>query len=156
MPVNAQNVKTYGFTATAATNATSAFGPVDCLGFKYAHINIVAPAASAASTAQQWTTLKLQESDNSSASFTDVSGFIGNTSAASTTDFLLPSHVSTSAAQIIQWNVDLEKRKRYLQVIKQFSTAVGAASQSMTVQLSRAMDAPDNDIERNVAKSVTG
>lgn len=129
---------------TVATNATSS-SRVDRLGFDYATIEVVMPVATATNSSATFASLKLTESDTTTASTTAVSGFLGGT------DFTIPTQNDTSNPQITRFNVNCTGRKRYLFVILQ-----GAASHNNIVvkaDLCQAEQMPATDAARGVTSS---
>jgi hypothetical protein len=97
---------------SAPTNGENVTGQIDCIGYDFATIDIIATTANVVSNKP--TVVKLQELDTTVvSSFADISGAIGGT------DFTIPN-ANTAATAVIQniysFNVDLRGRKRYLQV----------------------------------------
>jgi uncharacterized protein (DUF1778 family) len=97
---------------SSVTNAGTASGNVDRLGFDYVRISVLLPTADVVSNKP--TVLKISESDDTVVTnFANVSGFVGGT------DFTIPNAI-TSATSITQpyaiFNVDCRGRKRYLKI----------------------------------------
>jgi len=103
---------------TIFTSATSVSNVIDRRGFFYALASVSHQPATATNSSAQWTSFKWQESDNSTANFTDITSLTGGTSAAGS-GFLLPTHNDTANVQVIQFRIDLRGRKRYLRTIQQ-------------------------------------
>lgn len=100
--------------AAIIDDATATASEVDTLGANYAEILIQLGATDIALTA-----LKVQESDTSGGSFTDISGatFDGGTDTAGGT-LALPS--ATDDNQTCAFQINLDGRKRYLKVVCTF------------------------------------
>jgi uncharacterized protein (DUF1778 family) len=99
--------------AASTTNAGTASGIIDTIGFDWATIDVIATTADVVSNSPS--VLKLQEADVTNAtSFADIVGFRAGT------DFTLPN-ANTAATAVLQnnfkFNVDCRPRKRYLQVV---------------------------------------
>lgn len=99
--------------ATSKTNGATASGIIDCLGYDWATVDVIAATADVVSNKP--TVLKLQEADTTDATnFGDITGFRGGT------DFTIPN-ANTAATAVLQnnykFNVDLRARKRYLQAV---------------------------------------
>lgn len=88
------------------TNGATATGTVDCKGFDFVTLDLVAATADTASNKPS--VLTLTEGDTTSA-FATFSGCVSGT------DYTIPS-ASTSAAQVYKFNLDLRGRKRYLKL----------------------------------------
>lgn len=93
---------------TAATNAATATGNIDTLGFDFATIDLIATTSNAATNNPS--VLKISESDDTVVTnFADVSGAVGDT------DFVI-ANSATSGNWGVKWNIDCRARKRYLRV----------------------------------------
>lgn len=102
-----------GALAVSKTNGATASGIIDCMGYDYATIDIIAATADVISNKPS--VVKLQEADVTNASsFADISGTVGGT------DFTIPN-ANTAATAVVQnvykFNVDLRARKRYIQPV---------------------------------------
>ena len=98
-------------TADTATNATFSH-VIDTLGYDYASIDIVLEA-NAATTDALARALVLQQSDtNSDAAFANITEFVGG----GTGGFTIPTTSSSSASNIVRFNLDLRGRRRFLRV----------------------------------------
>jgi hypothetical protein len=130
MAMQRVGVKSVMIPVSVATNAT-ATGQIDTLG--YDEVKIIFHLDTAASTSNNPTTMKLSEADDSAAAsnFATITGFDGD----ATDGFVIPN-VSASLATIVEFNVDLRARKRYLRT----TLCAGTAAQIMgvTAVLSRA------------------
>lgn len=92
----------------STTNAATASGNIDTLGYDYAIIDVITTTSDAVTNNPS--VLKLSESDDTVVTnFANVSGFVGDT------DFTIPNSV-TSGDWGVQLRVDLRARKRYLKV----------------------------------------
>lgn len=92
--------------ATSITNGGTATGVIDTLGYDYACITVRASASN--TTSNKPSVLKISESDDAT-NYTDVSGAVGGT------DFTVPTQ-ATNADNLVQFNMSLKGRKRYLKV----------------------------------------
>lgn len=125
---------------------TAVTGIIDTLGAAQAQILAVLDTAATSVTI---TTLKVSEGDTTSA-FTDITEFTGGTN---TGNFTLPTGPGTGTAtgQIVGFDIDLRKRKRYLQV----SLANSAARLSSVVaNLDRLATKPTDASGRGLATLV--
>lgn len=94
--------------ATSITNGGTASGNIDTLGYDYACITVRASASN--TTSNKPSVLKISESDDTVVTnFADVSGAVGGT------DFTVPTQF-TNADNLVQFNMSLKGRKRYLKV----------------------------------------
>lgn len=138
-------VKNFGTVATNSTD-TSYF---DTQGFHYAKVLVVCNPAGATNSSATFTTVNLREGDTTS-SFATCSGFVTGT------DFTKPTNNNTSYGAVIEFNVDLRKRKRYIQI----QSTPGAAATDMGSYgvfaiLSRAEEAPNTTAEALAAVITT-
>jgi hypothetical protein len=115
---------------SVASNAT-ATGRIDTLG--YDEVKILVHLDSAASTTSNPAQIKVLESEDTVVTnFAAITGFDGD----ATDGFVIPA-VSASLGTIVALNLDLRKRKRYLRLLVQPSTA-GAMLVSADAVLGRA------------------
>ena len=129
MPMQKTGVVSVMVPQSVGTAAT-ATGLIDTLGFE--ECKIIFHLDTAAAVSNNPSTIKVAEGDTSTA-FTDVTGFVGD----ATDGFTVPT-LSTAAGNIVEFNMDLRGRKRYL---KTTLCAAGAASiMGVTAVLSRAKD----------------
>ncbi len=153
--IHAQNEKEYMLTGpgTTATNATGS-NYVDTLGFGYATIEVMAPAATATNSSAKFIALALTEGDTTS-SFAAFGAFTGTTnSTAAATEFVLPVWNNTSVGSVHKFFIDLRGRKRYIKVA--YTPAASHTTICAKATLSRSAIMPDTDTERGVAVSVIG
>ena len=125
--IHAQNIKSgwlWNATTIATDSTTSA--QFDGLGYHYATIDFAMGAASNTSAIQKMTSLVVAEADDTTTSYTNVSGLIGttNTTAVSTgtaQEFTLVANVTTATAtnNFTRVHIDLRKRKRYITCVAQ-------------------------------------
>lgn len=118
-------IKADVLSSTAAETSSA----VDCKGFNYATFLIGGEAASATDASQTLTSLVLKESDTTS-SFANITEFVGGTA------FTIPVNNLTGQPMSCRFNVDLRKRKRYLQVSMQ-AAAASSVNTFASVILSR-------------------
>lgn len=141
--IHAQNTKAVLMIkpVSVATNATQT-GIVDCRGFRHARIYVALD--SAADATNNPAVLDLLESDD-----TVVTNAV--TVSVADTGWTVPA-ASTDTPQLVAFDVNLKKRKRYLRLR---STSAGAAQlQSAIAVLSRAEAAPDTTTEMGLVAEV--
>lgn len=142
---NSKSVTQIG-TADTATNATAQHS-VDTLGFAVASVDVIfEPVAAAGTNSAVAIALKLQEGDTT-ASYSDVSGFVGGT------DFTIPTPGNTSDSNVVRFDVSLRGRKRYLNV---YATPNAASVIASNVRLGKGEDGPSSASEKGVKAAVTG
>jgi len=106
----------------STTNAATATGIVDTLGFDRLTLDFIASTSN--DTTNNFSVLKLLESDDTVVTnAANISGFVGDT------DFTIPAAV-TSGNWGVKFNVDLRGRKRYIRIAAsplttQVLTAIG-------------------------------
>lgn len=129
----------------STTNAATASGNIDTLGYDFATIDIITTTSD--STSNNPSVLKLSESDDTVVSnFANITGFVGDT------DFTIPDAV-TSGNWGVKLNVDLRHRKRYLKVsVSPTTTQVITA----IANLYKAADAPNTATKAGVKSLVEG
>ena len=92
----------------STTNAATASGIIDTLGYDFAEIDVIATSSN--DTTNNPSVLKIGEGDTTSA-FTNVSGAVGDT------DFTIPNCYTNTASDFkVKFSVHCRARKRYLQV----------------------------------------
>jgi hypothetical protein len=141
--------------AVSKTNAATASGLIDTLGYDWCTIDIIAATADVVSNKP--TVLKLQEADTTDATnLADVVGFRGGTSVTTSIDFVIPN-ANTAATAVLQnnykFNVDCRGRKRYLS-----PTISPATTQVITIiaNLGRGEQAPVTAAKANAMTLVEG
>jgi hypothetical protein len=94
----------------STTNAATASGNIDTLGYDRAEIDVIATSSN--DTTNNPSVLKISESnDTVVTNFADVSGAVGDT------DFTIPAAYTNTASDFkVKFNIDLRNRKRYLKV----------------------------------------
>ncbi len=129
----------------STTNAATASGNIDTLGYDYVTIDVITTTSNVVSNNPS--VLKLAESDDTVVTnFADVSGFVGDT------DFTIPDSV-TSGDWGMKFNVDCRARKRYLKVsVSPLTTQVISA----IANLHRADEAPITATKAGVQALVEG
>jgi len=92
----------------STTNAETASGVIDTLGYDFAEIDVIATSSN--DTTNNPSVLKLSESDDLT-TYTDVSGAVGDS------DFDIPAcYTNTASDYKVKFSVDCRPRKRYLKV----------------------------------------
>jgi len=94
----------------SVTNAGTASGNIDTLGYDFVEIDVIATSSNAATNNPS--VLKLSESDDTVVTnFANVSGAVGDT------DFTIPNAYTNTASDFkVKFSVDCRPRKRYLKV----------------------------------------
>ncbi len=131
----------------STTNAATASGNIDTLGYEYASIDVI--MATSDDTTNNPTVLKLADSDDTVVSnFADIAAFVGDDAAG----FTVPDAV-TAGNWGVKFNVDLRGRKRWLKVsISPLTTQVITC----IANLFRGDVAPVNTTDANVKALVSG
>ena len=140
-----QQKQTIVISQASTTNAATATGNIDTLGFDFLTLDVIASTSN--DTTNNFSVLKLAESDDTVVTnFADVSGFVGDT------DFTIPAAV-TQGNWGMKFNVDCRARKRYLRL-----SASPLTTQVITAiaNLSRGNEAPVNTTSANVTALVEG
>jgi hypothetical protein len=92
----------------STTNAATASGIIDTLGYDFVEIDVIATSSN--NVTNNPSVLKIGEGDTTAA-FTNVSGAVGDT------DFTIPNCYTNTASNFkVKFSVDCRARKRYLQV----------------------------------------
>ena len=131
----------------STTNAATASGNIDTLGYSFATIDVIATTSN--NTTNNPSVLKIAECDTTVAtSFADITEFVGD----GTGGFTIPASV-TSGDWGVKFNVDLRGRKRYLKV-----SVSPLTTQSFTciANLFRASELPTSTTTANVQALVEG
>ena len=140
------------------TSATAVSNTLDRLGARYATFMIGSnvATATAATSAVSWASLKLQETDDTSGTWTDVDGFIGELTSANlgSTEFLIVGNTSTAVPAEYVFHVDLDSRKRYLRWLGQGGAHLTSAA--IIATLSEVDNSPTNATAEGVAVRVVG
>ena len=146
--IYAQNTAHLTVINPQSVGTTAVTGVIDT--WSHDHVEILTMLDTAA-TSVTITTLKLSEGDTTSA-YTDITEFTGGTA---TGNFTLPTGPGTAAGtgQIIVFDVDKRKRKRYLRV--SLANSAGRLS-CVTANLSRSRQVPNTDDERGAEVVVYG
>lgn len=147
--IHGQNAKkTLPIFQSSTTNAGTASGNVDTLGYDYLELDVYLPTSDAATNNPS--VLKLSESDDTVVTnFANISGAVGDT------DFTIPN-CATAASNIdgpfTTFNVDLRARKRYIKVsVSPLTTQVV----NVVARLSRGEKAPVSTTDTNSDAIVT-
>ena len=132
---------------TAATNSATTV-TLDTKGAGHAQFLVITPKNTATNSSAKLATLTITEGDTTvvtnAAAFANLTGTTNST--ASSSQFVLPVGNDTSNGQVLQIDIPLAGRKRYL-----FCGATPPASHALLTivgQLSRLSEAPDSDAER--------
>ena len=123
----------------STTNAATASGVIDRLGYDRMELDVVATSSN--DTTNTPTVLKLSESDDAT-TYADVSGAVGGT------DFTIPASYTNTASDFkVKFNVDLRPRKRYLKIsVSPLTTQIISA----VANLSLGDEGPDSATDAGV------
>lgn len=95
---------------TSVTNAGTAAGNIDTIGYDYVSIDVITSTSN--DTTNNPSVLKVAEDDGTvTSNFTDITEFVGDDS----DGWTIPASV-TSGNWGVKFNIDLRARKRYLRV----------------------------------------
>ena len=143
-----ESTKTVAKVGTADTTTAQTFtSSIDTLGYDYASIDVVFEQ-NAATTDAVATALKLGQGDTT-ASYSDITAYVGDGSGG----FTIPTTSSSSASNVVRFNVDMRGKKRYLQVS---ATPIAASVVCAVARLGKAEVGPANASEAGVAAVVSG
>jgi len=143
--IAAQDICTKILILPQEVGITEVNGTVDTRGYDYAQILLIEDTAAASSVLTQFT---LAEGDASN-SFTDIEDFtLGDSTHC---EAIVAPNMSTG--DIVRYDVDLRKRKRYLQIGVASTTA---RLLTCIAILSRAEVSPVSDAERGATQVVQG
>jgi len=125
----------------SVTNAGTASGNIDTLGYDFVEIDVIATSSNAATNNPS--VLKLSESDDTVVTnFANVSGAVGDT------DFTIPdAYTSTASDFKVKFSVDCRPRKRYLKVS---ISPVTTQSFTAIANLHRGDESPDSATDAGV------
>ncbi len=145
--MNPQTKQVIAINQASTTNAATASGNIDTLGFDYVTIDVITTTSNVVSNNPS--VLKLAESDDTVVTnFADIAEFVGD----GASGFTIPDSV-TSGNWGMKFNVDCRARKRYLKLsVSPLTTQVIAA----IANLSKAETAPVNTTSANVKILVEG
>jgi len=133
--------------ATAATNADTTVR-LDTLGGGHARFLIITPPATGTNSSAKLATLAIIEGDTttsaSAAAFNNLTGTTNST--ASSSQFVIPVNNNTSNGHVVQIDIPLSGRKRYL--FASVRPAASHATLTIVGELSRLAEGPDSDSER--------
>ena len=145
--IHAQNHKVVAELPTAAVGATAtATLTIDCIG--YDHLSMTVLRASNASTVFA-NVVKVEESDESNANFTDVTALVGGGAGG----FSIPAVSNTNAAAVMKMDIDTRAKKRYLKVSY---TPGASATVAIVGRLGRGEESPVSNSDAGVIGRVVG
>ena len=143
--MNPQSKQVIAINQASTTNAGTASGNIDTLGYDFVTVDVVTTTSN--DTTNNPSVLKLSESDDTVVTnFADISGFVGDS------DFTIPASV-TSGDWGLKFNVDCRARKRYIKVSV---SPVTTQTISAIGNLFKAETAPVNTTSANVKVLVEG
>ena len=145
--IHSQFEKELNLILPVSGSAAATYAPTfDVLGYDYATV-IVQFASTGTSATDNPSVLLISEATTSNGSFTNVSGFVGDT------DYTIPVSLTASSGMLVKLCVNTAYRQRYLKL----SMTLGAAALiSATARLSRAAQAPNTAAKQNVEALVIG
>jgi len=142
--------KVLAINGASTTNAATATGTIDRLGFDYAVIDVCLTTSN--NVTNNPSVLKISESDTTDATnFSDIGVFKGD----DTTDgFTIPNAQTAGiTGPFVTFNVDLTGRKRYLQVdVSPLTTQIV----TVLAQLGRGKEMPADAADHNALALVQG
>ena len=147
--IHAQNDRINAEIPSAAVGATATASlTIDTLGYDHASVTVL--RASNASTVFA-NAVKVEESDEASANFTNVTALVGG----GTGGFTIPgvAAANTGVSSILKLDIDTKARKRYLKV--SYTPGV-TATVGIVSRLSRGEEAPVTAAEANVIGLIRG
>jgi hypothetical protein len=147
--IHSQNHRVVGDVPAAAIGATAtATLTIDTLGYDHASISVL--RASNASTVFA-NAIKIEESDDSTASYSNVTAFVGG----GTGGFTIPgiAAAATGSASILKLDVDTKAKKRYLKVSY---TPGASATVAIVARLGRGEVSPETAAQAGVIGQVRG
>lgn len=143
--IHAQNTVKYNLIAPQSVGTTEVTGLIDLANGDYAAIDV---NLAAAATSVSVSTLTISEGD-SSTSFTAIPEMTGGTASA---NFTLPTADGTdSTGQIVRFEIDARKRKRYLKIA--LANSAGRVSVA-TGELTRQHEVQTAAADRNLTTLV--
>lgn len=110
MAVPIQQRQAIIITPVSVTNGATVTGTVDCKGYDF--ITIDATLGTSDDATNNPSTFKIQESDDNTASWTDVTALVGD----GTGGFTIPAAV-TAGTHGYKFNIDMRPLKRYLKLL---------------------------------------
>ena len=145
--IHSQNHKVVAELPTAAVGATAtATLTIDTIGYDHASVTVL--RASNASTVFA-NVVKVEESDESNANFTNVTALVGG----GTGGFSIPAVSNTNAAAVMKMDIDTRAKKRYLKVSY---TPGASANVAIVGRLGRAEESPVSNSDAGVIGRVVG
>mgnify|MGYP003394132756 FL=1 len=145
--MNPQSKAVLALATTSVTNAGTATGSVDTLGYDFLALDLLQTTSNAVSN--NLSVCKLSESDTTDATnYSDVPAFVGD----GTGGFTIPN-ADTSNSQLYKFNMDLRGRKRYIKL-----SASPLTTQSLTAiaNLHKAEQSPVSATDAGVSVLVEG
>jgi hypothetical protein len=142
------NVKPLVFSRTISTASTGVTNNtiIDTKGYERAHIFVAAAPHTNATTSAAWTSISVREGTNS-APATVVPGASYATAATTNALNVLPTQTPASGA-VIQINLDLKARERFISVYETGSDNTSVQNGSVTVLLSKGKKGADTTTEK--------
>jgi len=145
--------------ASCATNATQgiSFSKLTTGVEPFDHANIYVLMGTHATNGSRLGTLKLSESDTATSptSMTDIVAFTGGTATSSTIGFVIPTAASVGPGAVIEFQVDLRKRKKYVGL--QITPGTTTIQIAVLARLSRAKESADTATQKSaVLNNVLG
>jgi hypothetical protein len=132
--------------ATSATNASQTMS-FDCTGYEHANVYVlIGTHATNGETIRQ---LRLAESDTvtSATSMTAIVAFTGGTVTSTSAGFTTPGAATVGTGSIVEFQVDLRKRKKYLGlVVTPGTTTMNIAAMA---RLTRSKESADTAAEKS-------
>src|SRR5262245_16116683 len=140
--------------SVASTATTTAM--FDCRGYDYLLVDVL--SGTQATTDPAITTVTFKEADNTSAtSFSSIVAFTGAAATSTTAGFVIPAVTVTGFGAVLQFQMDLRRRKRYIQLnMTPGTTLVLAAIAKLQRAEVAALTAAQKSITNTGASNATG
>lgn len=145
--IHSQNHKVVAELPAAAVGATATASlTIDTIGYDHASVTVL--RASNASTVFA-NVVKVEESDESNANFTNVTALVGG----GVGGFSIPAVSNTNAAAVMKMDIDTRAKKRYLKVSY---TPGASANVAIVGRLGRGEESPVSNSDAGVIGRVVG
>ncbi len=134
--------------ATAASNATQEM-VIDCAGYDQANIYVnIGTHATNGTTLQA---LKMTESDTATAATSQsaIVALTGGTATSSSVGFVIPTVAQAGRSTIVEFQIDLRKRKRYVGL--QITPGTTTVNVGAIARLTRSKQSADSAAEKSVS-----
>jgi len=132
--------------ATAATNATTTLA-FDTLGFDQANIYVMAGTISTSGETLRTIAISESDTETAAASMTDIVAFATGTETSTSVPNAMPAITVLGLGAVLEYQIDLRARKRYLGV--EVTAGTNTCNVSILGLLSRASESDDTAAKKN-------